>query len=69
MDFNNLLPGDLVFFSIAGNGKVDHDGIYIGTVSSSTIPVPKVSPFIFLAPIGNLFMLALNVYSNRSNQT
>ncbi|GAB6155900.1 NlpC/P60 family protein [Desulfosporosinus burensis] len=27
VDFNNLQPGDLVFFSIAGNGKVDHDGM------------------------------------------
>lgn len=25
-----LRPGDLVFFSIAGNGKVDHVGFYLG---------------------------------------
>lgn len=30
VDFNNLQSGDLVFFSIAKNGVVDHDGIYIG---------------------------------------
>lgn len=28
--FNNLQPGDLVFFSLAKNGVVDHEGIYIG---------------------------------------
>ncbi|MBC2724712.1 NlpC/P60 family protein [Desulfosporosinus sp.] len=28
--FNNLQPGDLVFFSMAKNGNIDHDGIYIG---------------------------------------
>lgn len=42
VDFNDHQPGDLVFFSIAGNGKV---------------------------PIGNLFILMLNEYSKRSNQT
>lgn len=28
--FSNLQPGDLVFFSLAKNGVVDHEGIYIG---------------------------------------
>lgn len=28
--FSNLMPGDLVFFSLAKNGIVDHDGIYVG---------------------------------------
>lgn len=30
VSFGNLLPGDLVFFSISKNGVVDHVGIYIG---------------------------------------
>ncbi|MCM1565012.1 MAG: NlpC/P60 family protein [Dehalobacter sp.] len=30
VSFANLQPGDIVFFSIAKNGVVDHDGIYIG---------------------------------------
>lgn len=30
VSFEALQPGDLVFFSIAGNGIVDHDGIYVG---------------------------------------
>jgi cell wall-associated NlpC family hydrolase len=30
ISYNNLLPGDLVFFSINKNGIVDHVGIYIG---------------------------------------
>jgi cell wall-associated NlpC family hydrolase len=30
VSFNNLLPGDLVFFSLAKNGIADHEGIYVG---------------------------------------
>lgn len=30
ISFENLQPGDLVFFSFAGNGIVDHVGIYLG---------------------------------------
>jgi len=30
VSFANLQPGDIVFFSMARNGVVDHDGIYIG---------------------------------------
>ena len=30
VSFNNLQPGDLVFFSLAKNGVVDHEGIYVG---------------------------------------
>jgi len=30
VSFSNLQPGDLVFFSLAKNGVVDHDGIYVG---------------------------------------
>lgn len=30
VSFENLKPGDLVFFSFAQNGIVDHDGIYLG---------------------------------------
>ncbi|MHB8074161.1 C40 family peptidase [Desulfosporosinus fructosivorans] len=30
VSFSNLKPGDLVFFSLAKNGVVDHVGIYVG---------------------------------------
>ena len=30
VSFSNLKPGDLVFFSLANNGVVDHVGIYVG---------------------------------------
>lgn len=30
VSFDALQPGDLIFFSIAKNGIVDHDGIYVG---------------------------------------
>jgi len=30
VSFNNLQAGDLVFFSFAKNGVVDHEGIYVG---------------------------------------
>ncbi|AFQ43495.1 C40 family peptidase [Desulfosporosinus meridiei] len=30
VSYSNLQPGDLVFFSLAKNGVVDHEGIYIG---------------------------------------
>lgn len=30
VSYGNLQPGDLVFFSLAKNGIVDHEGIYIG---------------------------------------
>jgi cell wall-associated NlpC family hydrolase len=30
VSFSNLNPGDLVFFSLAKNGVVDHMGIYVG---------------------------------------
>ena len=31
VSFSNLQPGDLVFFSLAKNGVVDHEGIYVGS--------------------------------------
>lgn len=30
VNFNSLAPGDLVFFSLEGDGQVDHVGIYLG---------------------------------------
>ena len=30
ISFDNLKPGDLVFFGLAKNGVVDHEGIYVG---------------------------------------
>lgn len=30
VSYSNLRPGDLVFFSLAKNGVVDHEGIYVG---------------------------------------
>lgn len=49
--FNDLQPGDLVFFSIAGNGIVDHDGIYIGngqfinSSSSKGVTIYNIGPY------------------------
>ncbi|WP_373887437.1 C40 family peptidase [Desulfosporosinus nitroreducens] len=49
--FNNLQPGDLVFFSMAKNGNVDHDGIYIGngqfinSSSSKGVTVYNLGPY------------------------
>lgn len=51
VDFNNLQPGDLVFFSFAGNGIVDHDGIYIGngqfinSSSSKGVTIYNLGPY------------------------
>jgi len=50
-EFNNLQPGDLVFFSMAKNGNVDHDGIYIGngqfinSSSSKGVTVYNLGPY------------------------
>jgi len=49
--FNNLQLGDLVFFSIAKNGNIDHDGIYIGngqfinSSSSKGVTIYNLGPY------------------------
>lgn len=49
--FGNLQPGDLVFFSFAQNGVVDHDGIYIGggqfinSASSKGVTIYTMGPY------------------------
>jgi len=46
--YNNLQPGDLVFFSFAGNGTIDHVGIYLGNsqfISSTTHKGVAIYPF------------------------
>ena len=51
VDFNNLQPGDLVFFSFAKNGIVDHDGIYVGngqfinSSSSKGVTIYDLGPY------------------------
>lgn len=51
VDFNNLQPGDLVFFSFSGNGIVSHDGIYIGNSqfinasSSKGVTIYTIGPY------------------------
>lgn len=49
--FENLQPGDLIFFSISGNGIVDHDGIYLGggqfinASSSKGVTIYTIGPY------------------------
>lgn len=49
--YGNLQPGDLVFFSFAGNGVVDHDGIYLGdgqfinASSSKGVTIYAIGPY------------------------
>ncbi|KGK86650.1 hydrolase [Desulfosporosinus sp. HMP52] len=51
VSFENLRPGDLVFFSFAGNGVVDHDGIYVGNgqfinaSSSKGVTIYTIGPY------------------------
>lgn len=51
VSFDNLQPGDLVFFSIAKNGVVDHDGIYMGngqfinSSSSKGVTIYTIGPY------------------------
>jgi len=51
VSFENLQPGDLVFFSFAGNGVVDHDGIYLGggqfinASSSKGVTIYSMGPY------------------------
>jgi cell wall-associated NlpC family hydrolase len=46
--FSSLKPGDLVFFSLAGNGQVSHVGIYLGNgqfISSTSSKGVTISSF------------------------
>lgn len=58
VSFNNLQPGDLVFFSLAKNGVVDHEGIYIGNgqflnaASSKGVTIYDLGPYWKSAYIG-----------------
>lgn len=51
VNFSDLKPGDTVFFSIAGNGIVDHDGIYVGNdqfinaSSSKGVTIYTIGPY------------------------
>lgn len=51
VSFENLQPGDLVFFSFNGNGVVDHDGIYLGggqfinASSSKGVTIYSIGPY------------------------
>lgn len=65
MDFNNLQPGDLVFFSIAGNDVVNHEGIFIGNDQFINSSSSKGVTIYTSVPIGNLFILEQNEYFNR----
>ena len=51
VSFNNLQPGDLVFFSLAKNGVVDHVGIFVGngqfinSASSKGVTIYTLGPY------------------------
>lgn len=51
VSFNNLQPGDLVFFSLSSNGQVSHVGIYLGdnqfisSTSSKGVIISSFSPY------------------------
>lgn len=51
ISYNNLKPGDIVFFSLAGNGVVDHEGIYVGNnqfinaASSKGVTIYTLGPY------------------------
>lgn len=51
VELNNLKPGDLIFFSFAKNGAVDHVGIYIGdnqfinASSSKGVTIYPIGPY------------------------
>jgi len=56
--FSNLQPGDLVFFSLAKNGVVDHEGIYVGNgqfinaASSKGVTIYTLGPYWQSAYVG-----------------
>jgi len=58
VSFSNLQPGDLVFFSLAKNGVVDHEGIYIGNgqfinaASSKGVTIYTLGPYWKSAYVG-----------------
>lgn len=51
VSYNNLKPGDIVFFSLAKNGVVDHEGIYVGdnqfinAASSKGVTIYTLGPY------------------------
>ncbi|WP_407310208.1 C40 family peptidase [Desulfosporosinus sp. SB140] len=51
VSYNNLKPGDIVFFSLAKNGIVDHEGIYVGgnqfinAASSKGVTIYTLGPY------------------------
>lgn len=55
---SNLQPGDLVFFSLAKNGVVDHEGIYVGNnqfinaSSSKGVTIYTLGPYWQSAYVG-----------------
>lgn len=61
--FNSLRPGDLVFFSLSGNGIVSHVGIYIGNgqfinaTTSKGVTISSFSPYWM-----NIYVGAKRVY-------
>lgn len=53
VDKDSLKPGDLVFFSLAGDGRISHVGIYIG--DGRMIHSPKTGDFVKIANINTSF--------------
>ena len=63
VDFNSLLPGDLVFFSFLSTGEVSHVGIYLGNGQFISATTSKgVTTYSFTPYWKNAYVGARRVY-------
>lgn len=62
----NLQPGDLIFFSLADDGKISHVGIYLG--NGKMIHSPKTGDFVKITDITTSFWQTRLITSRRMIQ-